>query len=241
LNNVQQRVHVTVAAACAHQALPHMTAAFGVFWGHNCTHNRGFGVLGRQLASRALLHGILFAITAANPSKILEIYTMSIYVIRAICHFAGGNHTRGWVCANGDLLQRIARTLLNWSAQTVFSPVNSQDETIHLKAARSLAHAACRDPSRAIVAVPTHTPLVSSPHVIDSAAAVPRVWTTVHKTDEPAPRARMNVTVDQLVLADKPEAHRNCAMYVTMLTRSDPSDLALTAYGVCRPITSTAC
>ncbi|KAJ7851614.1 hypothetical protein B0H14DRAFT_2355106, partial [Mycena olivaceomarginata] len=145
VSDTDRRVHVTIAAACANHALPHAAAAFGLYWGDNGIHNRGYGVPGIQSASRALLHGILFAITVANPARHLEISTTSKYAIRAICHLAGGNHTRGWACANGNLLEQITRMILGRSAQILFTALNDRGDSSPLKGARALAHGCCRD------------------------------------------------------------------------------------------------
>ncbi|KAJ7363836.1 hypothetical protein DFH08DRAFT_639277, partial [Mycena albidolilacea] len=106
---------------CVNYARPDVAAAFAVYWGDNSAHNRGLGIPGRQLDSRTVLHAILFALTMANPSRVIEISTTSKYAVRSICYLAGGNHTRGWTCANGDLLDLIARAIQARSAQTVFT------------------------------------------------------------------------------------------------------------------------
>ncbi|KAJ7699696.1 hypothetical protein B0H14DRAFT_2297662, partial [Mycena olivaceomarginata] len=37
--------------------------------------------------------------------KSLIVYTSSQYAIRSFCFWAGDNETRGWSCANGDVLR----------------------------------------------------------------------------------------------------------------------------------------
>ncbi|KAJ7842361.1 hypothetical protein B0H14DRAFT_2266773, partial [Mycena olivaceomarginata] len=81
-------VHVVIAAICVNYAQPDVAAAFRVYWGDNSAHNRGFGIPGRQLDSRALLHAILFVLTVANPSRVVDISTTLKYVIRSICYLA---------------------------------------------------------------------------------------------------------------------------------------------------------
>ncbi|KAJ7355808.1 hypothetical protein DFH08DRAFT_626219, partial [Mycena albidolilacea] len=134
-------VHVTVAAACSTRARP--AAAFGVYWGENSAHNRGLGIPGRQLDSRALLHAILFALHVANPARVLDISTSSKYAVRSICYLAGRNYTRSWSCANGDLLDLIAHAICSRPARTTFTALSERGTTGALGQAKALATAAC--------------------------------------------------------------------------------------------------
>jgi ribonuclease HI len=200
---------------CVNHAQPGLAAAFGVYWGDNSAHNRGLGIPGRQLDSRALLHAILFALTVANPSRVVEVTTTSKYAVRSICYLAGANHTRGWSCANGDLLEFIARAIQARRAQTVFTLIDSPRDSSAYKEARAIATATCLNPERDVVEVNPPTPVPSESRLhVGAAGTVPRVWTALEKADPPAPRARTTITVAQLAVADKPDAHRNRVVYV---------------------------
>jgi ribonuclease HI len=224
----RRRVHVVVAGVCVNYARPDVAAAFRVYWSDNSAHNRGFGILGRQLDSRALLQAILFALTVANPSRVVDISTTSKYAIRSICYLAGGNHTWEWTCANSDLLELIARAIQARTAQTVFTFIDSPRDLSAYREAHAIAMATCLDPERDVVEVITCIPPPSETCLyVGAPATVPRVCTAFEKADPPAPRARTTVTVAQLAVADKPEAHRNRVVYVANPARANLSDLIL--------------
>ncbi|KAJ7355941.1 hypothetical protein DFH08DRAFT_803872 [Mycena albidolilacea] len=227
----RRRVHVVVAGVCVKHAQPGVSAAFGVYWGDNSAHNRGFGIPGRQLDARAILHAILFALTVANPSRVVDISTTSKYAIRSICYLAGGNHTRGWSCANGDLLELIARAVQARTAQTVFTLMDSPRDSSAYREARAIATATCLDPERDVVEVIASIPPPSESRIyVGAPATVPRVWTALEKADPPAARAHTAVTVAQLAVADKPDAHRNRVVYCPASSGGEPQPTAYSAY-----------
>ncbi|KAJ7863648.1 hypothetical protein B0H14DRAFT_3444007 [Mycena olivaceomarginata] len=170
-DTARRRVHVVVASVCVNYARPDVAAAF-------------------TLDSHAVLHAILFALTMANPSRVIDISTTSKYAVRSICYLAGGNHTRGWTCANGDLLDLIARAIQARSAQTVFTFIDVPRESSTYTEARAIATTTGLDPEREV-------------------GQYPGSGTALEKCDPHVPRARTTVTVAQLALADKPDAHRN--------------------------------
>ncbi|KAJ7733653.1 hypothetical protein B0H16DRAFT_1277658, partial [Mycena metata] len=75
-----------------------------------------------QTEGRALLTAILYSLVqvSAKAAKALEIFTTSKFAIRSICYAAGKNHTRGWDCANGDLLEAIGEAVRARSSQVIF-------------------------------------------------------------------------------------------------------------------------
>ncbi|KAJ7123362.1 hypothetical protein C8R46DRAFT_840881, partial [Mycena filopes] len=106
-----RRVTVHLVSTCRKQGQVDARAAFGVYWGEGSRHNAGWRIPGKQVEGRALLTGILHALTASNSDRALEVFTTSKLSIRTICYATGRNYTRGWDCANGDLLQLIARAI----------------------------------------------------------------------------------------------------------------------------------
>ncbi|KAJ7158081.1 hypothetical protein C8R46DRAFT_817269, partial [Mycena filopes] len=111
------RVNVHLVSTCRSQGQVDARAAFGAYWGGESRYNVGWRIPGRQVEGRALLMGILHALTVSNPRRALDIFTTSKFTIRAICYAAGGNYTRGWDCANGDLLELIATAIRARSTQ----------------------------------------------------------------------------------------------------------------------------
>ncbi|KAJ7254644.1 hypothetical protein B0H12DRAFT_998341, partial [Mycena haematopus] len=135
----RHRVRVHVASLCRNQGKIDARAAFGVYWGEGSTHNVGWCISGRQIDERALLSAVLHALCASNPCRSLELFTTSKNVIRAICYAAGRNHTRGWDCANGDLLEHIAKVIQTRPSQVIFCPVHQPLNNAAHSGARNLA------------------------------------------------------------------------------------------------------
>ncbi|KAJ7144691.1 hypothetical protein C8R46DRAFT_820117, partial [Mycena filopes] len=134
-----RRFTVSVAAACRNQGKIDARAGFGVYWGKDSCHNTAYRIGGKQLDGRALLTGILYALAFVDPTRALDIFTSSKAAIRAICYKAGQNHTRGWDCANGDLLERITEFIRARQAQVSFFHVNLPRKNTGNVAARGLA------------------------------------------------------------------------------------------------------
>ncbi|KAJ7165320.1 hypothetical protein C8R46DRAFT_816763, partial [Mycena filopes] len=134
-----RHVMVHLASACKNGGKVDVRAAFGVYWGEDSTHNNGWLIPGRQVDARAVMLGILHAICVTNPDRTLEIFTTSKYAIRAICYAAGRNHTTGWDCANGDLLELIANAIQSRRSRVAFHCVlNPHSNSSHGRA-RKLA------------------------------------------------------------------------------------------------------
>jgi hypothetical protein len=156
-----------------------------------------------------LLTGMLYALVVSNPERSLEVFTTSKYAIRAICYAAGKNNTRGWDCANGDLLELIANVIRKRTFQITFCLVHQpQSNTAH-SGARSLALVAASATSRSIYAVPDVPAHTSLPDSTSQRHLIPKVVTALPKDDPPKPKAAVNVTAAQLAIGDKPDAHRN--------------------------------
>jgi hypothetical protein len=175
-----------------------------------------------------LLQAILFALMVANPSRVVDISMTLKYAIRSICYLASGNYTQGWTCANGNLLELIACTIQARTAQTVSTFIDSPRDSSAYREAHAIAAATCLDPEGDVVEVITHIPPPSETCLyVGAPATVPRVCTALEKADPPGPRARTTVTVAQLAVADKPEAHWNRVVYVANPARANLSDLIL--------------
>ncbi|KAJ7837621.1 hypothetical protein B0H13DRAFT_1554231, partial [Mycena leptocephala] len=114
-------------------------AAFGVYWGNNSQFNAAWRIVGRQLDGRAMLMGIIYALAFVDASRAIDIFTTSKAAIRAVCYKAGKNHTRGWDCANGDLLEHIAKIIRARSAQVSFFHVSQPHKHTGNLGARKLA------------------------------------------------------------------------------------------------------
>ncbi|KAF7342021.1 RNA-directed DNA polymerase from mobile element jockey [Mycena venus] len=202
-----RRTTVHIASSCKNPGRIDARAAFGLYWGDNSRHNRGWCIPGRQLDGRAMLIGILWALGVSNAARPLEIYTTSKYAIRGICYSAGKNHTRGWDCANGDLFERIADTILQRTSQISFHHISQPHTNTALSGARKLAHGAISSSDRSVLTVPDVPKTILVPPV--PGQTVQKVVTSLPKDDPPKPKAQIIVTAAQLAIGDKPDAHRN--------------------------------
>ncbi|KAJ7719197.1 hypothetical protein B0H16DRAFT_1336859, partial [Mycena metata] len=141
--NVQYR-HFTVhlSSLCRNQGRADARAAFGAYWGKDSRHNTGGRISGRQLDGRAMLVGVIYALEHLERSRGLDIFMTSKTIIRTICYAAGKNHTRGWDCANGDLLEHIAKIIRDRDAPISFHHICEPLTNAANAGARKLAVAA---------------------------------------------------------------------------------------------------
>ncbi|KAF7374664.1 RNA-directed DNA polymerase from mobile element jockey [Mycena sanguinolenta] len=204
-----RRVCVYIASLCRNPGRINARAAFGVYWGKDCSHNKGWCLPGRQLDVRAALTGVLYSLSVSNPDHPLDIFMTSKQVIRSICYSAGKNYTTGWDCANPDLLEHIAKLIRKRNSQVSFSLVHQPHNNKALSAAKSLARSAAGAaplPIFTISDAPNDTVLSDSSQTRNT---LPKVVTSVLKDDLPKPKTRTNVTAAQLAIGDKPDSHRN--------------------------------
>ncbi|KAJ7697807.1 hypothetical protein B0H17DRAFT_854970, partial [Mycena rosella] len=106
-----KRVGCYVASICQRAGRIDARAGFGIFWGRNNAHNIGRRISGQKNDARAILMGLLGALSDVPQEHRVDIYTTSKYAIRSLCYWASANYTRGWDCANGDLLESLAHII----------------------------------------------------------------------------------------------------------------------------------
>ncbi|KAJ7728841.1 hypothetical protein DFH07DRAFT_684554, partial [Mycena maculata] len=99
------RLPVHIAGSCRNAGRIDAKAAFAVHWGLGNKYNVSYRVEGAPNEGRAVIMAIVLVLANASPNRSLEISTTSKYAIRAFSYWAGDNETRGWPCANGDLLR----------------------------------------------------------------------------------------------------------------------------------------
>ncbi|KAJ7143115.1 hypothetical protein C8R43DRAFT_891954 [Mycena crocata] len=205
---------VHILGSCRNAGRIDAKAALAVHWGIDNKYNISYRVDGPQNEGRAVLAAVILVLSRASPNRRLELSTTSKYAIRAITYWAGDNYTRGWPCANGDLL-RVASSLIRnrpapvhflWTKPDVYSSIHNRT--------RLLATACLDDPNPSVYICP------SAPDWIDldwemSESEPAKVTASIAAEDPPKARAVVLVTADDLTIGDKPETHRGRKKFVT--------------------------
>ncbi|KAJ7207231.1 hypothetical protein GGX14DRAFT_322431, partial [Mycena pura] len=133
---------VHVASTCKHGGRIDARAAFGLYWGHGSRHNVGWRIAGLQTDGRAILTGVLCALTVTQSMQRITICTTSKYAIRALCYRVGKEYVEGWNCTNADLLQAIVTVIQQRTEQVRFCWVDKPTENQAHLGARTLAQEA---------------------------------------------------------------------------------------------------
>lgn len=146
--------------ACLENGSPNARAGAGVYFGVNHISNSSTRVSGAQSNNRAELLAVLVALSSVSVRRCLCIYTDSQYVIRSIVHWGPGSASRGWVCANGDILKDIALWIKSRQSWVKFRYVKGHSGNAHNDAADELAKQGASKPFVSSTYVPSVLPHV---------------------------------------------------------------------------------
>lgn len=236
------RVQVYVASSCRGAGRIDARAACGIYWGRNSRFNSSVRISGAQTENRAAIVGILAAVTSAPADRCLDIHSTSKYAIRSFCYWAGENYTRGWDCANGDILAVAVEAMRRRPGAVHFTWIDPNDGGDTPEAARKLAALGTSSNDTHVFETPPDLKTYQEPASgwnVD--ARRPKVSTSLLPEDPPKPKSSVMVSAADLAIGEKVEAHRSRAKYVPLMRMTVISDIASTGNGRFRRITSTVC
>lgn len=205
------RVLVHVASSCKGAGRVDSAAAFGIYWGRESRFNCSLRIPGAQNDSRAALCGILKVVTSAPSNCNLTIHSTSKYAIHSFCHWAGENHTIGWVCANSDILVPAVEAMRRRSGSVHFIWIAVTDVGEAPTAARTLAVHCSSSNESLTFEIPTGPSGVNGE--IDWGKNIPKckVTTTLPEEEPPKPKVLSALTAEDLAIGEKRDAHRSRA------------------------------
>lgn len=141
----------------------------------------------------------------------VAVFTASKYAIRSICYWAGSNYTRGWACANGDLLEIIAQIIKGRKAAITFTWLTPADTS---KDAYLAAHKLAIEAISSLNGPIYELPLLSDFTSVEAEAfsatyPLTKVSTTLPAEDPPKAKVVTKISAKELAIVEKPDAHRS--------------------------------